>query len=275
MMYRRFLVVLAVSLAPSTVSAQHLLLPLDYQSSSRTVEGKRTDGISSESQSQVPPTPASQSKTKQLNQVFKRLLSDEETIWTSPAQVKRDQVKWILPLAGATAAMICTDNHAIEKLGQPKEFAENSSDLSSLGSGLATFGAAGSIYLAGQLTHNERVTETGLLGVEALIHASVVATAIKLATNRKRPNKQQGGDTFWDGGKSFPSGHATVIWALAAVIGDEYKAYPLIRFGAYGVAAAVATARVTGQNHFPSDALVGSALGCLIGHYIVKRHSKF
>ena len=275
MLYHRFLVVLALSLAPSTASAQHLILPLNYESARPIAAGERDFGITSESQSQVPATPTSQSKKKQLNQLFKRLLSDEETILTSPSQVKPAQIKWLLPLAGVTVAMICTDNHSIQRLGQPKELAENSTDLSSLGSGFATFGTAGSIYLVGQLTHNERATETGLLGVEALVHASVVATVIKLATNRERPNKERGGDTFWDGGKSFPSGHATVIWALAAVIGDEYKAYPLVRFGAYGVAAAVATARVTGQNHFPSDALVGSALGYLIGHYIVKRHSKF
>src|SRR5215470_10062214 len=130
MMYRRFLVVLALSLAPSTASAQHLILPLNYNSARPTAAGERDSGINSEPQSQVPGTPTSQSKAKQLNQLFKRLLSDEGTIWTSPSQVKRDQIKWLLPLAGVTAAMIFTDNHAVQKLGEPQEFAENSGDLS-------------------------------------------------------------------------------------------------------------------------------------------------
>src|SRR5215475_14828901 len=134
MMYRRFLVVLALSLGPSAASAQHLILPLNYESARPSAAGERESGISSEPQLQVPATPTSQSKTKQLNQLFKRLLSDEETIWRSPSQVKPDQIKWLLPLAGVTVAMICTDNHAVQRLGQPKEFAENSTDLSSLGS---------------------------------------------------------------------------------------------------------------------------------------------
>jgi len=275
MMYRRFLVVLALSLVPVKVSAQHLILPVDYKLGLHPAEDKKIDGIDSETQSQVPVTPGSQSKTKQLNQIFKRLLSDEQTIWTSPTQVKRDQVKWIIPLAVATGVMIATDYHSIKELGTPREFAENSRDLSSIGSGFATFGAAGSIYLIGELTHNQRATETGALGIEALIHASIVANILKLATTRERPNKVQGNGSFWDGGKSFPSGHSTVIWSLAAVIGEEYKAKPWVQISAYGVAAVVATARVTAQTHFPSDALVGSALGYLIGHYIVKRHSKF
>src|SRR5215470_11491406 len=113
MMYRRFLVVLALSLVPSTASAQHLILPLNCESPRPTAAGESDSGITSEPQSQVP-TSSSQSKTKQLNQLFRRLLSDEGTNWTSPGQVRRDQIKWILPLAGVTAAMIFTDNHAIQ-----------------------------------------------------------------------------------------------------------------------------------------------------------------
>ena len=275
MLYLRSIVVLALSIVPATASAQHLILPINYKLALQDAEHKEIDRIDSESQSQAPTSPGSQSKTKQLNQIFKRFLSDEQAIWTSPSRVKRDQLKWIGPFAAVTALMIATDYHAIKELGTPKEFAENSRDLSSLGSGLATFGAAGSIYLVGELTHNERAAETGALGIEALIHASIVANVLKLATNRERPNKVQGNGSFWDGGKSFPSGHSTVIWALAAVIGEEYKSKPWVQISAYGVATVVATARVTAQTHFPSDALVGSALGYLIGHYIVKRHSKF
>jgi len=189
--------------------------------------------------------------------------------------VKREDIKWIAPFAVITAAMISTDNRAIAKLGSPRDFSEDSRDLSSLGSGFVTFGAAGSIFVVGKLTHDERATETGVLGIEALVHSSIVANVLKLVTARERPNKPQGHGSFWDGGKSFPSGHATVIWALSTVVAEEYSNKPVIRFGAYAVAAAVAAARFTGQNHFPSDVVVGSTLGYLIGHYIVKRHSRF
>jgi membrane-associated phospholipid phosphatase len=45
-------------------------------------------------------------------------------------------------------------------------------------------------------------------------------------------------------------------------------------FGSYGFATAVSLARVGGLNHFPSDVLVGAALGELIGEYVVHHHAK-
>jgi membrane-associated phospholipid phosphatase len=38
---------------------------------------------------------------------------------------------------------------------------------------------------------------------------------------------------------------------------------------AYSLAAGVSITRVLGQEHFPSDVLVGSACGWLIGRYVV------
>lgn len=41
------------------------------------------------------------------------------------------------------------------------------------------------------------------------------------------------------------------------------------------MAAAVSVSRFTGRNHYPSDVLVGSALGYLIGHYVVRQHGTY
>ena len=269
------LIAIALSAATSTVAAQHLILPPKCELPRPATAGGKDCVTPSDAQSQGPGTPPPQRHSRPLSRLFNRLLDDEKRIWTSPSRVKREDIKWIAPFAVITAAMISTDNRAIAKLGIPRDFSEDSRDLSSLGSGFVTFGAAGSIFVVGKLTHDERATETGVLGIEALIHSSIVANVLKLATERERPNKPQGHGSFWDGGKSFPSGHATVIWALSTVVAEEYSNKPVIRFGAYAVAAAVAAARFTGQNHFPSDVVVGSTLGYLIGHYIVKRHSRF
>lgn len=75
-----------------------------------------------------------------------------------------------------------------------------------------------------------------------------------------------------DGGASFPSGHATISWALASVIAHEYKDNRSVSFGAYGVAAIVSVSRFTGRNHFLSDVLVGSAIGYGIGRYVYRQH---
>jgi membrane-associated phospholipid phosphatase len=42
----------------------------------------------------------------------------------------------------------------------------------------------------------------------------------------------------------------------------------------YTLATGVSLTRVLGQEHFPSDVLIGSAAGWLIGHYVYRHHHK-
>jgi membrane-associated phospholipid phosphatase len=78
---------------------------------------------------------------------------------------------------------------------------------------------------------------------------------------------------FFDGGNSFPSGHAISAWSLATVVAYEYGQHrPLVRFTSYGLATAVSLSRYTGRNHFLSDVLVGSAIGYGIGRYTYRAH---
>ena len=72
---------------------------------------------------------------------------------------------------------------------------------------------------------------------------------------------------------SFPSAHSLVAWSAASALAAEYPS-PWTQFALYSAATGVSLTRVMGQQHFPSDVLVGSSLGWLIGHYVVKRHNR-
>jgi len=159
------LIAIALSAATSTVAAQHLILPPKCElPRSATASGK--DCVTpSDAQSQGPGTPPPQTHSRPLSRLFNRLLDDEKTIWTSPSRVKREDIKWIAPFAVITAAMISTDNRAIAKLGSPKDFSEDSRDLSSLGSGFVTFGAAGSIFVVGSSYDPVSVIDPGNDGI--------------------------------------------------------------------------------------------------------------
>src|SRR5258707_14437057 len=47
---------------------------------------------------------------------------------------------------------------------------------------------------------------------------------------------------------------------------------PLTSIFVYGLASAVSASRITGKQHFPSDVLVGSAIGWLEGMYVYRKH---
>jgi membrane-associated phospholipid phosphatase len=187
----------------------------------------------------------------------------------------RGDMKWVAPLGLSTLALIATDRYTggeIIKSGHSTRL-RISKDISYGGSVYATGGIAAAFYLAGRATENRRARETGLLSAEALIDSSIVVEVLKTASQRPRPLVDDASGEFFDRGNSFPSGHAISAWSVATVIAYEYGEHrPLVRFGAYGLASAVSISRYTGQKHFLSDVLVGSAFGYGIGRYVYRTH---
>ena len=229
--------------------------------------------------SQTPPTGHALPKpTPSLEKkLLVNILDDQRAIWTSPFHMRGSDATWLAPLGVSTIALIATDRRTSGELvenGDNLDRLRISRNISRFGSLYATAGAAGVIYLAGRATHNDHLRETGLLGAEALINSSIVVTALKTASQRQRPPEDHTSGEFFDGGSSFPSGHAISAWSLATVIAQEYGHHrPLVQVGAYGLATAVSLSRYTGRNHFLSDVLVGSAMGYGIGRYVYhKRH---
>ena len=217
---------------------------------------------------------------KKLDQCLKDLAHDQAGIWTSPLRIRPHDTVWLVPFAGATGAAFAYDQDALRQVGTTnKSLIDNSETLSEFGSAYATFGEAGALYVLGALKHNDHLQETGLLGAEVVVDASLVAGGVKLATNRERPNEGTGAGGFWPHGtrdysldSSFPSGHAAASWALARVIAAEYPGW-LTKLGVYGFATAISASRITARQHFPSDVVVGSTFGYLIGGYVVRHHS--
>jgi len=62
-----------------------------------------------------------------------------------------------------------------------------------------------------------------------------------------------------------------LAWTLAGVVAGEYPS-KWVQGGVYSIASSVSLTRVLGQEHFPSDVLLGGAAGWLIGHYVFEKH---
>ena len=140
---------------------------------------------------------------KTIGQCFKDVAHDQAGIWTSPLRLKSHDALWLVPFAGATGAAFAYDQDALRQVGTTNQtLTDRSEIISKFGSGYATFGEAGVLYLTGVFTHNDHLRETGVLGAEAVVDASIVAGAIKLATNRERPDHGDGTGGFWPRGPS-------------------------------------------------------------------------
>lgn len=219
------------------------------------------------------PTPgATPSPTPSLERrFFANVVRDQRAIWTSPFHVGRGDAKWLAPLGVSTLALAFTD----QKTGQLSDNHSRisvSRNVSEAGSVYTAGGIAAAFYLAGRATGNARARETGLLGGEALVNSAIVYSVLKNVSQRPRPTVDNAHAEFFDGGRSFPSGHATNAWALAAVVANEYHDRRAVQLVAYGLATAVSASRYTARKHFLSDVLVGSAIGYGIGRYVYRTH---
>jgi hypothetical protein len=213
-----------------------------------------------------------------IREVPGNFFRDQEAIWTSPAHIRAHDLEWLVPLGLATGAAIATDHRALKDvISLDPGFNNPNTNASNvlIGGLLATPVA---LYGAGHFTQNEHARETGILGAESLLDGLVVEQGMKLIFWRERPTiDNQRGRFFqksagWD--SSFPSSHSVLAWATASTVATEYPSN-WVRIPLYTAAAGVSFTRLLGQQHFPSDALVGSAAGFLVGRYVVHHHRRW
>ena len=205
---------------------------------------------------------------------FKNILSDQKAIWTAPLHVERSDAKWMIPAGVGLMALFTTDRITGDEMSEARSQVAASRAISHAGSVYGLGAAATAFYLFGRKEHDYRARETGLLSAEALIDSAIVEGALKEITQRARPADGVERSEFFDGGTSFPSGHSTQVWAVATVVANEYKHRRAVQVAAYGVATAVSVARFTGQKHYISDVVAGSALGYGIGRYVYAAHHR-
>ena len=207
----------------------------------------------------------------------KRLLEDQKAIWTSPLRVKPADAEWLVPLAISTGMLIGSDqhtmNHAININSGDRNHANTLSNAGVVS--LGAIPAAG--YLWSLFNYAPQAKETGLLTGEALANSLLVNEAFKAVSRRDRPTVNNAAGNFFSSSvseSSFPSNHAIAAWSMASVFASEYPGW-LTRTLAYGLAGTVSVSRVLSYQHFPSDVLVGSATGWLIGRYVYHAHHNY
>jgi hypothetical protein len=204
---------------------------------------------------------------------LRNLAADQKAIWTSPFKARIEDLNWLVPAAGVTAGLINADAELSSRLSGTGTLSKHSSTISNAGV-LIAVGGTGSLYFLGRLRSDDHEQETGIVAGEAALNSVVVVETLKLLTRRQRPAEGSGQGKFGSGtasNSSFPSIHATLAWSAASVLSHEYPGV-LTQTLAYGLATGVSVARVTGKDHFPSDVVVGSALGWLIGRQAYAAH---
>lgn len=92
----------------------------------------------------------------------------------------------------------------------------------------------------------------------------VTEAILKPLVNRLRPAVEMGAIIIGSPARdaSFPSGHATIAFAMAAVMS---KKEPRWRWGFYLLAVAISLSRIYVGKHYPLDVVGGAIIGWIIG----------
>jgi Capsule assembly protein Wzi/PAP2 superfamily len=202
--------------------------------------------------------------------LIKHVVKDQVGIWTIPARIRLADADWLMPLGLATAGLLVTDTEFSKHLSNSPSRLKHSNDFSNYGLG-AMGGLAGGLYLWGRITHDDHKSETGVLAGEAALNSLVAVYALKYTFGRERPLQDDYRGNFRSGGDGFPSEHAAAAWSIASVVAHEYPS-PVTEIMAYGLASAVSVSRLTAKQHFPTDVLIGSAIGWLSGEITYRAH---
>lgn len=132
-----------------------------------------------------------------------------------------------------------------------------------LGNSLVPIGFSLALYAAGKTKGSSELTQVGSDLLRAQILSGVLTAAIKIGTNRARPD----GTDY-----AFPSGHTSSAFAAAGVIGKHYG----WKWGALAEAAAVyvGLSRLQENKHFVSDVIAGAVIGTYIAYRVTERSEK-
>jgi hypothetical protein len=192
--------------------------------------------------------------------------------------------------AAATAAAVPLDLQVAQRLQyrqtQENRFFRRTAQVSTrlVEPGAAV--AAAVLYGVGRLGGNERMATLGVRAGEAVFLALGSTVVIKGLAGRARPyvsndsnprDFRLGRGFFKEQFRSFPSGHTTTAFAVAAAMTAQADAWcddcvwyvgPVM----YGGAALAGLARMYDNKHWASDVIVGAAIGAFSGRKVVRYH---
>jgi membrane-associated phospholipid phosphatase len=198
-----------------------------------------------------PSLPSVQPSAPSWSQLFKSTAGDLRRLRS------QDALTWLTIGAAASAVAHTGDARVTTALAGAGRYHETFESGALIGNMLfQTSGALGT-YAIGRMTGSPQVASVGADLFRAQLLSQVITQAIKMSSQRTRPD----GSSF-----SFPSGHTASSFATATVLQRHFGWKAGIP--AYAVATYVAASRVEARRHFLSDVAFGAALGIVAGRTV-------
>ena len=138
--------------------------------------------------------------------------------------------------------------------------------INPIGSGVTLLIVCVALAVVSRRLRRPRLHDAACISALAFASAGLIEFSLKHLVGRPRPGAALAsagllGPSFAPDIDSFPSGHATSVFAVATVFAAYY---PRLRWPLYALAAAIALGRVYLARHYVSDIIAGAALGAIV-----------
>ncbi len=214
----------------------------------------------------LPPTTPSLSLEFPVAYV-QRMLWDVGYVLTSPGRWDGEDWTGFGVVAAGTGALFAADR-SIDVVSR-RDFHLRSTEDSFMDT-IQEFGSLGGIVgvvagseLIGFATGDDELKSLGTDALESVAISGLLTASLKELAGRERPIRGDGPFAFkpFSGSASFPSGHTTAAFALAATVSEHYDNSLWVAIPAYALATGVGLARTRESAHFASDVFLGAAIG--------------
>jgi undecaprenyl-diphosphatase len=224
--------------------------------------------------------PRDDTATDAAARVVETLVTDGLYLLTAPLRLDRETALLAGGLTLGLTALFLADREIRDRVqaATGPTGRDVAHALTTAGNGGVLLGVTASLLALGfiheQATGDTQLRDASLVAMEAHLFAALLTCGLKRLTGRVQPGAGQGAYHFdpFTRDDSFPSGHASGVFAVAAVFADRYGGP--VPFLAYGAAGLVAASRVVLDRHWASDVVAGSALGIVVGRSLSRRHAE-
>ncbi len=197
-----------------------------------------------------------------------------ETFWQgtkrdieSPVTTPASRVLW--PGLGVEAVLLLTHAQFSQKIqphiAETQPLGTTSNFGNYMGKLIPNVLYAGGMLADYELTGSSLALERSILMVKATLYSGVFTDLLKPIVRERRPN---GSPDL----ASFPSGHSTVAFAFASIVGAEHAWYYGV--GAYALASFVAFSRMNDNKHYLHDVTAGALIGTTYGLGVYYRQNE-
>ena len=166
----------------------------------------------------------------------------------------------LLPLAVGAAATISASAFDSRTKSLLQGACETCGSTGATAGGAAMVPLVGAMFVAGRFAPQGRFRSATYDFAQAMIVNGAYTSILKYSVQRTRPDTSNN--------LSFPSGHSSTAFSLAAVADHHYGWK--IGVPAYVLASGIGLSRIEKDKHYLSDVLAGATIGIIVGRTVAR-----